>query len=73
MTLQHFLDATANVPETALRQAMVAALAIEPARTPEARGRFYDRVTRGLHLDVPDDTSPPRPRDPADPVRGVYA
>ncbi len=44
MTLQEFLDATADVPEPVLRAAMTTALAVEPARTPAARRRFYTRV-----------------------------
>src|SRR5215213_6548879 len=51
MTLKQFLDATAGVPEPILRSAMVVALAVEPARTPEAYRRFYDRVVDGLRLD----------------------
>jgi hypothetical protein len=53
MTLQTFLDVTADVPEAMLRPAMVAALASEPARTPEAYRRFYDRVVRELSLGMP--------------------
>lgn len=44
MTLRDFLDMTAAVPAPALRRAMVAALAAEPIRTPEAARRFYGRV-----------------------------
>jgi hypothetical protein len=51
MTLQEFLDATSAVPDTVLRRAMVAALAIEPARSSEACRRFYVRVVRELGLD----------------------
>jgi hypothetical protein len=51
MTLEQFLNATAGVPEPVLRCAMVAALAAEPARTPEAYHRFYDRVIHELGLD----------------------
>jgi len=51
MSLQEFLDATAVVPEPALRAAMANALAVEPARTPEACRRFYARVVRELGLD----------------------
>lgn len=61
MTLQTFLDVTADVPESMLRPAMVAALADEPARTPEACRRFYDRVVRELSLDAIHDTSPAAP------------
>jgi hypothetical protein len=53
MTLQNFLDVTADVPDAMLRPAMVAALAAEPARTPEAYRRFYDRVVRELRLGMP--------------------
>jgi hypothetical protein len=56
MTLEQFLTATASVPEPELRSAMVAALAVEPARRPEAYRRFYDRVLHELGLD-------PEPRD----------
>ena len=51
MTLHDFLDATATTPAPVLRRAMVAALAAEPARTPDACHRFYARVARGLGLD----------------------
>jgi len=51
MTLQEFLNTTAVVPEPALRAAMTTALAVEPARTPEACRRFYARVVRELRLD----------------------
>jgi len=57
MTLQEFLDVTADVPDARLRPAMVAALSIEPARSPGACRRFYDRVVRVLRLDVNDDAS----------------
>jgi hypothetical protein len=58
MTLQTFLEVTADVPEAMLRPAMVAALAAEPARTPEAYRRFYDRVVRELSLEAIPDASP---------------
>ena len=58
MTLQEFLDATSAVPDTGLRRAMVAALAIEPARTSEACRRFYDRVVRELRLNRMADANP---------------
>ena len=58
MTLQTFLEVTADVPESMLRPAMVAALAAEPARTPEACRRFYDRVLRELSLEALPDTIP---------------
>ena len=61
MTLQTFLDVTADVPEAMLRPAMVAALAAEPARTPEACWRFYDRVVRELSLEPLLNTSPAAP------------
>ena len=61
MTLQTFLDVTADVPEVMLRPAMVAALAAEPARTPEAYRRFYDRVVHELSLKTLLDTSPAAP------------
>ena len=51
MTLQQFLNATAVVPEPALRAAMTTALAVEPARTPGACRRFYARVVRELGLE----------------------
>ena len=51
MTLQEVLNATAVVPEPALRAAMATALAVEPARTPDAYRRFYARVVRELGLD----------------------
>ena len=58
MNLKEFLDATAGVPEPILRSAMVVALAVEPARTPAAYRRFYDRVVKGLRLDtVPSEES----------------
>ncbi len=56
MTLEQFLTATASVPEPVLRSAMVVALSLEPARSPEAYRRFYDRVLHELGLD-------PEPRD----------
>jgi len=61
MTLQDFLDVTADVPDAMLRPAMVAALAAEPARTPEACRRFYDRVVRELSLEALPDASSPAP------------
>lgn len=51
MTLQEFLNATAGVPEPALRAAMTTALAVEPARTPDACRRFYARVVHELGLE----------------------
>jgi len=50
MTLRTFLDLTQRVPDAMLRPAMVAALAVEPARTPEACRRFYDRVVQALSV-----------------------
>jgi hypothetical protein len=64
MTLQEFLDTTADVPDALLRPAMVAALAVEPARTPEACRRFYDRVVRELHLDAVAETGDDRLIEP---------
>lgn len=61
MTLQQFLDATSAVPERVLRPAMVAALAIEPARNSEACRRFYDRVVRELRLDRMAAVNPAQP------------
>jgi hypothetical protein len=52
MTLEQFLTATASVPERELRSAMVVALAVEPARGPEAYRRFYDRVLHELGRDA---------------------
>jgi hypothetical protein len=46
MTLEQFLRTTAATPGPDLRRAIVRALAIEPARTPGARRRFYTRVVR---------------------------
>jgi hypothetical protein len=51
MTLEQFLNATAGVPDPVLRSAMTVALSVEPARTPEAYRRFYDRVVHELGLD----------------------
>jgi hypothetical protein len=53
MTLQEFLDVTADVPQPILRSAMTVALSVEPARTPDAYRRFYSRV-----LDVLDMADP---------------
>ena len=50
MTLDQFLNHISNVPEPVLRSAMVTALSVEPARTLEARRRFYDRVVHELAL-----------------------
>ena len=44
MTVQQFLTITSATPPPALRQAMAAALAVEPAHQPEAFPSFYDRV-----------------------------
>lgn len=52
MTLEQFLTATASVPQPVLRSAMVVALSVEPARSPEAYRRFYDRVLHELGLDL---------------------
>jgi hypothetical protein len=50
MTLQQFLRLTSATPPAAVRQAMVVALAREPARTRDAHVRFYYRVVVGLGL-----------------------
>ncbi len=50
MTMQQFLTITASTPPPALRQAMAAALAVEPAHRQEAYPRFYDRVLDALGL-----------------------
>jgi hypothetical protein len=52
MTLEQFLSATAGVAEPTLRSAMTVALSLEPARTPDAYRRFYDRVVHELGLDA---------------------
>jgi hypothetical protein len=52
MTLEQFLNATSHLPEPVLRSAMVTALSVEPARTPDACRRFYDRVIHELGLDA---------------------
>ena len=52
MTLKEYLDATADFPEPILRSAMTAALAIEPARTPDECRRFYARVVSELRRGV---------------------
>lgn len=53
MTLDDFMRVTAAIPGPDLRRAIVLALAAEPARTPEARQRFYERVVRLLSAHVP--------------------
>jgi hypothetical protein len=58
MTLDKFLDATADIPAPALRSAMVLALAAEPARTPDAYPRFYDRVMEALGLPAAGSSEP---------------
>jgi hypothetical protein len=63
MTLEQFLNSTAGVPEPVLRSAMVVALSVEAARTPEACRRFYDRVVHELGLDP----------EPGDNGRGRYS
>lgn len=50
MTLKEFLSATSAVPSPLLRRAMIAALSVEPARTPDAYRRFYSRVLHELNL-----------------------
>ncbi len=52
MSLKDFLQATSDVPEPVLRQAMTAALLVEPARTPDAYQRFYNRIIQQLGLAV---------------------
>lgn len=44
MTLREFLTATSDVPQPLLREAMTAALLVEPARNPNAYRRFYGLV-----------------------------
>jgi hypothetical protein len=51
MTLNQFLSATSDVHEAVLRQAMAAALSVEPARSPEQYQRFYTRVVRELAVE----------------------
>jgi hypothetical protein len=51
MTLKQFLSATSDVPEPVLREAITAALSVEPARTPDQYLRFYSRTLRELGLD----------------------
>ena len=51
MTLKQFLNATSDVPEPVLRQAMASALSVEPARTPDQYHRFYSRIVHELGLD----------------------
>ena len=50
MTVQQFLTITSATPPPALRRAMAAALAVEPAHRPEALPRFYSRVLDELAL-----------------------
>ena len=50
MTVQQFLTITSSTPPPALRQAMAAALAVEPAHRQDALPRFYDRVLAELGL-----------------------
>ncbi len=50
MTLPQFLHLTSATPPADVRDAMVVALAIEPARTRDARARFYCRVVLALGL-----------------------
>ena len=50
MTVQQFLKLTSSTPPPALRQAMAAALAVEPADRHEAFPRFYGRVLDELGL-----------------------
>ena len=50
MTVGQFLTLTSSVPTPVLRQAMIVALAVEPADGPEAYSRFYYRVLGELGL-----------------------
>ena len=50
MTVQQFLTITSTTPPPALRQAMAAALAVEPVQGQEAFPRFYGRVLDELGL-----------------------
>ena len=50
MTVQQFLTITSSTPSPALRQAMAAARAVEPAHRQEALSRFYGRVLDELGL-----------------------
>ena len=50
MTMQQFLTITSSTPPPTLRQAMAAALAVEPAHRHNAFPRFYDRVLEELGL-----------------------
>jgi len=59
MTLKDFLKATSNIPDLDLRRAMTAALSVEPARTPDAYRRFYDRVFEELSPEIEDDDREP--------------
>jgi len=61
MTLKDFLKATSNIPDLDLRRAMTAALSVEPARTPDAYRRFYDRVLEELSPEIEDDDREPVP------------
>ena len=51
MTLKQFLNATSDVPEPVLRQAMASALSVEPALTPDEYHRFYSRIVHELGLE----------------------
>ena len=57
MTLKEFLNATSDVPEPVLREAMTSALLIEPARTPDAYRRFYSRIVHELGLSSDETTA----------------
>ena len=50
MTVQQFLTITSTTSPPALRQAMAAALAMEPVHRQEAFPRFYGRVLDELGL-----------------------
>lgn len=58
MTVQQFLTITSSPPPPALRQAMAAALAVEPAHRQDAFPRFYERVLDELGLAQKDPVLP---------------
>ena len=51
MTLKQFLSATSDVPKPLLRSAMVTALMVEAAHTPDQIRRFYIRIVHELGLE----------------------
>jgi len=65
MTLQQFLKRTAGVPVPRLRQAIAAALTVEPARTTAEYRRFYHRVVDTLVMWGDLRTRAPAPRGTA--------